>query len=67
MIEEKTFPHVERGDRSHIFGGQLEIENVDILPHTFDMRGFWDDDDTSLNQPAKSDLCYTFAVFYTDF
>ena len=65
MVEEKAFARVERGDGGHILIGKHEIEDVDILSHTFDMRGFWDDDDASLNQPTQSDLRHAFAVLVT--
>ena len=67
MVEEQTATRVERSDGGHILIGKREIEDVDILSHTFDMRGFWNDDDASLNQPTQSDLRHAFAVLATDF
>ena len=65
MVEEQTATRVERSDGGHILIGKREIEDVDILSHTFDMRGFWNDDDASLNQPTQSDLRHAFAVLVT--
>ena len=54
VVEEETLARVERGDGGHIFVGECEVENVDVLPHPLHMGRFGDDDNAALNEPAQS-------------
>ena len=51
VVEEETAARVERGDGGHLFVGEREIEDVDVLSHAPDMGRFGDDDDSALDEP----------------
>ena len=53
-------------DGFHFILGELEVEDVDIILNPVFVRGFGDDGDISLNQPAKTDLYGCFMVLLAD-
>ena len=63
MIEEKTVGGVEIGNRLHVLSIKLEVEEIQILLHSFLMNSLRDDDDVALQQPAQGYLCGSLAVF----
>lgn len=67
VVEEKAFARVERGDGGHVFIGECEIEDIDILLHPLDVGRFRNDDYAALYEPTQGDLRHRFAVFMTDF
>ena len=56
---------VELGDGGHIVGGQREVEDVEILRHTFFVTGLGDGHNTTLGQPPEGHLSGTFAILGT--
>ena len=66
VVEEEAPARIERGDDCHIFVGKRKVEDVDILPHPFDMGRFGNDNYAALDKPAQGDLSYAFAVFAAD-
>ena len=66
VVEEEAPARIERGDGGHILVGEREVEDVDILPHPFDMGRFGNDNYAALDKPAQGDLSYAFAVFAAD-
>lgn len=63
MIEEKTVGGVEIGNRLHVLSIKLEVEEIQILLHSFLMNSLRDDDDVALQQPAQGYLCGSLAIF----
>ena len=55
---------VERTDTFHIFRCKREIEYIQILFHSLDMRAFRDGDDAALHQVTQGDLLYRFIVSF---
>lgn len=66
MVEKETFAGVERRDRGHVLVVEFKVEDVEILPHTFDMNRFRNYDHPALHEPAECHLSHAFAVFVTD-
>ena len=52
MIEEKTVGGVERSNFLHVLSIKFEVEEIQILLHSFLVNGLWDDDYVALQQPA---------------
>ena len=63
MVEEETMGGVELGNRLHVLSIKFEVEEIQILLHSFLMNGLRDDDYVSLQQPAQGYLCGSLAVF----
>ena len=63
MVEEETVGGVERSNILHVLSIKLEVEEIQILLHSFLMNGLRDDDYVSLQQPAQGYLCGSLAVF----
>ena len=63
MIEEKTVGGVEIGNRLHVLSIKLEVEEIQILLHSFLMNSLRDDDYVAMQQPAQGYLCGSLAVF----
>jgi hypothetical protein len=66
VVEEEAPARIERGDDCHILLGEREIEDIDILPHPFDVGRFGNDNYAALDKPTQGDLGYAFAVFLSD-
>ena len=52
MVEEETMCGVERSNLLHVLSIKLEVEEVQILLHSFLMNSLRDDDHIALQQPA---------------
>ena len=63
MVEEETVGGVEIGDRLHVLSIKLEVEEIQILLHSFLVNGLRDDDYVALQQPAQGYLCGSLAIF----
>ena len=63
MVEEETVGGVEIGDCLHVLSIKLEVEEIQILLHSFLVNGLRDDDYVALQQPAQGYLCGSLAVF----
>ena len=63
MVEEETVGGVERSNLLHVLSIKLEVEEVQILLHSFLMNSLWDDDYIALQQPAQGYLYSSLAVF----
>ena len=63
MIEEETMGGVELGNRLHVLSIKLEVEEIQILLHSFLVNGPRDDDYVALQQPAQGYLCSSLAIF----
>ena len=63
MVEEEAVGGVEIGNRLHVLSIKLEVEEIQILLHSFLMNSLRDDDDVALQQPAQGYLCGSLAVF----
>ena len=63
MVEEKTMGGVELGNRLHVFSVKFEVEEIQILLHSFLVNGLRDDDYIALQQPAQGYLCSSLAIF----
>ena len=66
MIEEKTVGGVERSNLLHVLSIKFEVEEVQILLHSFLVNGLWNDDHVALQQPAQGYLCSSLAIFLTN-
>ena len=66
MIEEKTVGGVERSNLLHVLSIKFEVEEVQILLHSFLMNSLRDDDYVALQQPAQGYLCSSLAIFLTN-
>src|SRR4051794_26471581 len=53
---------VERGDCVHVVVGQVEVEDVDVLPHPLGLHRLREDDVAQLDVPAQHDLGRGLAV-----
>ena len=58
--------YLEAVDKSHIFGCQLEIEDVCVLFYAVFMYGFWYGHDAVLYIPSENDLRRRLAVLLPD-
>lgn len=56
VVEEEALACVKCLDTCHIVGGELEIEDVEVLGHAFFVCRFGNDDHPTLQQPAQSHL-----------
>ena len=63
MVEEETVGGVEIGNRLHVLSIKLEVEEIQILLHSFLVNGLRDDDYVALQQPAQGYLCGSLAIF----
>ena len=54
MVEEETVGGVERSNLLHVLSIKFEVEEVQILLHSFLMNGLRDDDYVALQQPGKA-------------
>ena len=63
MVEEATVGGVEIGNRLHVLSIKLEVEEIQILLHSFLVNGLRDDDYVALQQPAQGYLCGSLAIF----
>ena len=63
MIEEETVGGVEIGNSLHVVSIKFEVEEIQILLHSFLMNSLRDDDDVALQQSAQGYLCGSLAVF----
>ena len=63
MVEEEAVGGVELGNRLHVVSIKLEVEEIQILLHSFLVNGLRDDDYVALQQPAQGYLCSSLAVF----
>ena len=57
---------VERVDRGHLVGGELEVEDVDVLGDAVGLGGLRDDRAPVLDPPAQHDLGGGLAVRLSD-
>ena len=62
-IEEEAVGGVEIGNRLHVLSIKIEVEEIQILFHSFLVDGLWDDDYVALQQPAQGYLCGSLAIF----
>ena len=63
MVEEEAVGGVERSNLLHVLSIKFEVEEVQILLHSFLMNGLRDDDHIALQQPAQGYLCGSLAIF----
>ena len=63
MVEEEAVGGVELGDCLHVLSIKFEVEEIQVLLHSFLMNGLRDDDYVALQQPAQGYLCGSLAVF----
>ena len=63
MVEEDTVGGVERSNRLHVLSIKFEVEEIQILFHSFLVNGFRDDDNIALQQPAQGYLCGSLSIF----
>ena len=63
MVEEETVGGVEIGNRLHVLSIKLEVEEIQILLHSFLVNVLRDDDYVALQQPAQGYLCGSLAIF----
>ena len=63
MVEEETMGGVERSNLLHVLSVKFEVEEIQILLHSFLVNGLRDDDYVALQQPAQGCLCGSPAVF----
>ena len=63
MIEEEAVGGVECSNLLHVLSIEFEIEEIQILYHSFLVNGLRDDDYVALQQPAQGYLCSSLAIF----
>ena len=63
MVEEEAMGGVERSNLLHILSIKIEVEEIQILFHSFLVDGLWDDDYIALQQPAQGYLCSSLTIF----
>ena len=63
MVKEETVGGVEIGNLLHVLSFKIEVEEIQILFHSFLMNSLWDDDYVALQQPAQGYLCSSLAIF----
>ena len=63
MVEEETMGGVERSNLLHVLSIKFEVEEIQILLHSFLMNSLRDDDYIALQQPVQGYLCSSLAVF----
>ena len=63
MVEEEAVGGVERSNLLHVLSIEFEVEEVQILLHSFVVNGLRDDDYVALQQPAQGYLCGSLAIF----
>ena len=63
MVEEETLGGVELGNRLHVLSFKFEVEEIQILYHSFLVNSLRNDDHIALQQPAQGYLCGSLAIF----
>ena len=63
MVEEEAVGGVERSNLLHVLSIKFEVEEIQILLHSFLVNGLRDDDYVALQQPAQGYLCGSLAIF----
>ena len=63
MVEEEAVGGVERSNLLHVLSIKFEVEEIQILLHSFLVNGLRDDDYIALQQPAQGYLCSSLAIF----
>ena len=63
MVEEETEGGVERSNLLHVLSIKFEVEEIQILLHSFLVNGLRDDDYIVLQQPAQGYLSGSLAIF----
>ena len=63
MVEEETVGGVEIGNRLYVLSIKFEVEEIQILLHSFLVNCLRDEDYVALQQPAQGYLCGSLAVF----
>ena len=63
MVEEETLCGVERSNFLHVLSIKFEVEEIQILLHSFLVNGLRDDDYIALQQPAQGYLSGSLAIF----
>ena len=63
MVEEETMCGVERSNFLHVLSIKFEVEEIQILLHSFLVNSLRDDDYVALQQPAQGYLCSSLAIF----
>ena len=63
MVEEEAVGGVERSNLLHVLSIKFEVEEIQILLHSFLVNGLRDDDYVALQQPAQGYLCGSLPYF----
>lgn len=63
MVEEEAVGGVEHSNLLHVLSIEFEVEEIQILLHSFLVNGLRDDDYVALQQPAQGYLSGSLAVF----
>ncbi len=63
MVEEEAVGGVERSNLLHVLSIKFEVEEIQILLHSFLVNGLRDDDYIVLQQPAQGYLSGSLAIF----
>ena len=63
MVEEETVGGVERSNLLNVLSIKFEVEEIQILYHSFLVNSLRDDDYIALQQPVQGYLCSSLAVF----
>lgn len=66
VVDEEAVFLVQQGYGCHVIRIQLEVENIQVLGHTFLPDAFRNDDDTALYQPPQGYLSHRLIVFFAD-
>lgn len=63
MVEEETVGGVERSNLLNVLSIKFEVEEIQILYHSFLVNSLRNDDYIVLQQPAQGYLCGSLAIF----
>ena len=63
MVEDETVGGVELSNLLHVLSIKIEVEEIQILFHSFLVNSLRDDDYVALQQPAQGYLCSSLAIF----
>ena len=63
MVEEETVGGVERSNLLNVLSIKFEVEEIQILYHSFLVNSLRNDDHIALQQPAQGYLCGSLAIF----
>ena len=63
MVKEETVGGIKRSNLLHVLSIKFEVEEIQILFHSFLVNGLRDDDSVALQQPAQGYLCGSLAIF----